>query len=417
MSARSAAAALFLFLALPLAAQPDAAFVAWARARIVPLDAAGRAFRTLDGEIGKVRLIGVGESVHETEPFLTFRLHLLQDLVRRHRVTALVLESGLPEAMAADDYVRGRTATIDYDTALPGGYGDLEPIRATIEWLREWNRGAGRKHPVGVYGADLPARSGSMVPALDRLRELTASDPDIKPLIDAVRPTATRISAGWWKGAAQKYDPLPAETKAALTSDVARLVQRVQHLTGDDKERLAWARRVALVLQQSETTLRLGAFAPTAPRDIAMADNTLWVLSRLAPGERAVYWAHNAHIQRVPVQGPPLPPGQYPSAGMHFRDALGTQYYGIATTYGGPSAENGPGNAAPAEPGSVDATLETVAKVPFLLNLKPGRRSSAVDTWLAEERPIRFQVGYLRVPLGKAFDAVAYFDHTAKAKQ
>ncbi|HEY7215369.1 MAG TPA: erythromycin esterase family protein, partial [Thermoanaerobaculia bacterium] len=171
----SVAAALFLLLAESPVDPSDAAFVKWAQDRVVPMDSAGQAFRILDSEVAEARLIGVGESVHETQTFLTFRFQLLQDLVRRHRVTALVLESGLPEAMALDDYVRGRTATVDFDAALPGGFGALEEIRRTMEWLREWNLGLGREHPVGVYGADVPARSGSMVPALDRLLELTGS--------------------------------------------------------------------------------------------------------------------------------------------------------------------------------------------------------------------------------------------------
>jgi erythromycin esterase len=223
MPGRSIAAAFCLLLTCSLAAQSDTAFVTWARGRVVPIDPAGKAFRTLDREIAGVRLIGVGESVHEAEPFLSFRLQLLQDLVRRHRVTALVLESGLPEAMALDDYVRGRTAKVDFDATLPGGFGSLEEIRRTMEWLREWNLGPGRKRPVSVYGADLPGRSGSIVPALDRLHELTA-DPDVRAAIDSVRPLAVRLSAGWWKGAAQKYDTLSPEEKASI---VFRRVTRI----------------------------------------------------------------------------------------------------------------------------------------------------------------------------------------------
>ena len=87
------AAALLLFLTSPLAPPSDAAFVTWARGRVVSMDPAGRAFRTLDAGVAGARLIGVGESVHEVQPFLTFRFQLLQSLVQRHRVTALVLES------------------------------------------------------------------------------------------------------------------------------------------------------------------------------------------------------------------------------------------------------------------------------------------------------------------------------------
>jgi len=214
---------------------------------------------------------------------------------------------------------------------------------------------------------------------------------------DAVRPTAAQIHAGWWKGQSQKYDALPAEAKAALTANVAQLVR----LTKDE-----WAHRVALVAQQDEEMLRLGAFHPSSPRDRAMADNTLWILNRLPKGERAVYWAHNAHVQKAEVTGPPLPPGRFPNAGMRFAAALGRKYCAIATAYGGPSMDD----ATAAESGSVDRTLEKVAPHPFLLLLSARRQPK----WLSEERSMRFQTGYLKVPLD-AFDAVAYFDGAMKS--
>lgn len=389
-------ATLFLLFAAPVAAQSDDAFIAWARGRIAPVDS----FRAFDPRIREARLIGVGESVHETEPFLGFRLQLLQDLVRRHRVTALLLESGLPEAMTADDYVHGRTSTIDYDAALPGGYGRLVESRRTIEWLRAWNLGEGKQHPVAVYGADLPNRSGSMVPALDRLQELTSGNAEIKAAIDALRPTATQIHAGWWKGQSDKYAALPAEAKAAFTENVAQLVR----LTKDE-----WAHRIALVAQQDEEMLRLGAFAPSAPRDRAMAENTLWILDRLPKGERAVYWAHNAHVQKAEVTGPPLPPGRYPNSGMRFAAALGRKYCAIATAYGGPSMDK----STPPVEGSVDGTLAKVAPHSFLLLLDGKRRPK----WLDDERPMRFQADHLNVPFGRAFDAVAFFDHATRAER
>jgi erythromycin esterase len=404
-------AAAVLLLAVSTDPQSDDAFVKWTRGRMVRIDPAGRAFRTLDHAIAGARLIGVGESIHETQPFGTFRRQLLEDLVRRHRVTALILESGLPDAMALDDYVRGRTPTVDFNTAIPGDLGTLVHIREATEWLREWNLGPGRRRPVGVYGADLPGRQGSMVPALDRLADLSAGDAAIRATIDSIRPTAVQTSSTWWRGAAQKYDALTPDAKSALASDVGTLVERVHHLTMSDKERLEWAQRVARVAQQHESTLRIGMFAPTAPRDEAMAENILWILDRLPAGERAVYWAHNAHVQRVPVTGSKLPPGAFPSAGTRLGAALGRRYLAIGTAYGGPSRED----QTPPSPGSVDAALEKVGTGPFLLSLRGGERSPEVDSWLAQERAMRFQVGYLTLPAGSAFDVLAYFDRATPA--
>ncbi len=399
-----------LYITCHLSAQTDSAFITWARDHSVRFDSSGKAFRMLDHSIAGARLIGVGESVHETQPFITFRFRLLQDLVRRHRVTALVIESGLPEMMTVDEYVRGRRATVDYGS-IPGGYGDLEEFRRAMEWLRSWNLGPGGHHPVSVYGADLSGRAGSMLPALDRLRELTHGLDNVGSLIDSVQWLASKVSSTWWKGAARMYDSLSSDQKAALTSGVTRLVERVGDLSGEEHKRLAWAQRLAVLVHQSENTLRLGAFSPSAPRDQAMAENVLWVLGALPEGERAVYWAHNAHVQKVPVRGPRLPPGNFPSAGTRLATALGMKYFAIGTAYGGLSMDTH----AVADSGSVDAALEKVGTDQFLLPLHTGPGSPSVDAWLSAERPMRFQVGYVIVPLGTAFDAVAYFDHAVPA--
>ena len=188
----------------PVLAAPEDDFVAWARQRLRPIDASGAAFRALDPRIREARLIGMGESVHETEPFLSFRVQFLKDLIRRERVTALAFESGLAEAVALDAYVQGRAATIDLPAALPGGFAHLRGIREFIEWLRAWNQGEGRKRPVHVYGADVPGRQASMLPGLDRLEELTSGHAEIKARIDAVRPLAVKVAAPWWRPAQEK---------------------------------------------------------------------------------------------------------------------------------------------------------------------------------------------------------------------
>ncbi len=404
----------FAFSSPVLAATEDD-FVAWARQRLRPIDASGAAFRALDPRIREARLIGMGESVHETEPFLSFRVQFLKDLIRRERVTALAFESGLAEAIALDAYVQGSAATVDLPAALPGGFAHLRGIREFIEWLRAWNRGEGRKRPVHLYGADVPGRQASMLPGLDRLEELTSGQAEIKARIDAVRPLAAKVAAPWWRPAQEKYDALSATEKGELQSAAARLVEDVNRIVVGADDRSEWTRRVALAISQSEAMSRLGQFSPTVPRDLAMADNLMWILGRLGRGERLVYWAHNAHVQKTEVTGPALPAGRYRGTGFRLHERLGRAYVAVGTAYGGPSRDGG----AALVSGSVDAALARVSSAgAFLLSLGGSSKaapSAAVHAWLSEERPMRFQALHLLVPLGTAFDAVAYFDRAEPA--
>jgi erythromycin esterase len=365
---------------------------------LVPLNG----FQTFDKELAGVQLIGMGESVHETDPFQTFRARLLQDLVRRHKVTALVLESGMPEVMAVDDYVTGRTDSIDFNASMPGYFGPLAETRNTVEWLRKWNAGEGRKRPVRVYGADFSGRAGDLIPTLDRLEALTAGDARSKALLDSIRAVALKTRSTWWKGAADKYATLSAEEKTALAASVTLLSDRVKHLSRSDV-----ARQLAVVLRHNEEGLRVGMYAPTVPRDHAIAEVTLWIVGQLRPGERAVLWAHNAHVQRVAIKGPSVPPGSFIAAGARFDAILGDRYYAIGTTYGGPSRDD----ATPPKPDSVDAAMAEMKAEGFILPMRNGERPQ----WAGEERPMRFQNGYLTLKAGEAFDALVYFDRATAA--
>ncbi len=159
--------------------------------------------------------------------------------------------------------------------------------------------------------------------------------------------------------------------------------------------------------------LRLGAYHPTNPRDLAMAANTEWVLARQRPGERVVLWAHNAHVQRVPIEGPPvLGGGATPSMGTMLGAKLGAGYVAIGTSYGGPSVDSA---TAPVM-GSVDELLSGVSKAaPFFIPLHQVPATGPIRTWLDTPRPMRFEVGHLKVALGQAFDGVMFFRRVRSA--
>ena len=382
--------------------QADSAAASWVSAHAIPF--------SLDGDgpvpglaalVARSRLIGVGESVHDQHEFLVMRFRLLRSLVARHRVTALVMESGLPEAIALDRWVTGQSETVDFDAALKYGFGGHAEVRETMQWLRRWNLGPGKRHPVRVYGVDLPSSAGSIIPALDRLVELAAADAALVTWINTtVRPLAARPSGAFWRPASIKYDSLSQAAKDSLRSVVAELVTKT-------RGRSDWESRLALVAQQTETMLRFGAYHPINPRDQAMAANTEWVLSHQRPGDRVVLWAHNAHVQRVPIAGPPVPGGgSSPSMGTMLRAKLGAGYVAIGTSYGGPSVDS---TAAPVV-GSVDELLSRSTKTaPFLVPLQRRPAAGPVRAWLDTKRPMRFQAGHLNLVLDQAFDGVIYF--------
>ena len=394
----------------PLGAQSDSGFAAWAGTRAVPLASPARAFRALDSAAADARLIAVGESLHDVPRFMELRFDLLQHLVRNRRATALVLESGLPEAVAVDEYVRGRRDTVDFAAHLGSGYnGPI--VRRAMAWLRAWNLGEGKAHPVSVYGADISIGDGrSMLPAMDGLHAIAGTDPRVAAVLDSLRPLATRVAGQWWNAAIRNYGALAAGEKARLTTLTTDLVSASRAWRAGTAEQRAWAERFALIVQQDEVMLRNGPFSAENPRDAAMTANTRWIVDRLPSGERAVLWAHNAHVQRVAIKGGPVPPGEFPSMGQRLARELGEAYFAIGTSYGGPSLDS----ASAPRAGSVDAALAGVSPSSYLLPLRDASAGGALKSWLHAERPMRFEVGHLTVPLADAFDAVVHFDRVSR---
>jgi erythromycin esterase len=227
--------------------------------------------------------------------------------------------------------------------------------------------------------------------------------------LDSLRPLATRVAGQWWNAAVRNHAALAAADKARLTTLAADLVSAARAWRTGTAEQRAWAERFALIVQQDEVMLRNGPFSSENPRDAAMAANTRWLVDRLPGGERAVLWAHNAHVQRVPIKGGPVPPGEFPSMGQRLGRALGDAYFVIGTTYGGPSLDS----ATAPRAGSADAALASISSEPYLLPLRDATTHGALKSWLHADRPMRFQVGHIVLPLADAFDAVVHFDRVS----
>src|SRR5690242_9528570 len=101
-------------------AEPASEVAAWVEAHAVPLSDVGLSRDSADLEplrniIGDSRLVGFGEGMHNTHEFWAFRNRLFAYLVEELGFTAIALETGYLESIAADDYVQGKP--VDGDVA------------------------------------------------------------------------------------------------------------------------------------------------------------------------------------------------------------------------------------------------------------------------------------------------------------
>lgn len=435
-------------LALPLAARGqtalEQAFRDWARDHVHPVASVPESpddadLRSLGAMIGSPSVVGFGEPVHGGHEPLAMRNRLIRHGVTRLGFTAVALETCLSSSKRLYDHVLGRTTETDaaLKDAFCYGFGDYPENLELVRWLRSYNAGQPPERKVRLYGIDLsgqyfPSAYLSLEAVLDFLDR---ADPALG------RETRSRYADLIPIFRADKYPKLTAAEKESCTGKIQDLIALVRRertpLTAatsiDDYE---WALRQAISAAQDDAFLRslpaqfdLGvprwweAFPPgkvwdynAEMREVAMADNVLWVQQRECRRGRVFYFAHNEHIQAGPgILGSPghPPAGQYRQirgAGSYLRSALGPDLVLIGTYFG-----HGEGFGAAAAPPQgvheVEDLLGSLSVPQFFMDLRDLPAGGPLHDFFATPHGTRASVvreaDDTVTPLG-AYDAIFY---------
>ncbi len=385
----------------------SAAFVAWARMTARRADIA-HASAITPFVAGKARVIALGEPTHGAAEPLLLRNAIIEELVTRHGVTSVALETGSTGARVLDAFVNdgaGQAASLARDN-LSWGFGAFGANTALLQRLRDHNAAGGN---VRFFGIDVPGgdESGGMSAAprvLDAPLSLLARarDPQARALGERLKPLAAGLDHTY-------HARMSVEERAVLASAVAELGRVLSTMAGEPAA-LEGARHdavmAATLLRMSEVWPEMndarsvppGFYRVTNVREQAMADNVLRILKH-RPGRVAVF-AHDGHVMNAPVAGgawdafteAPL------SMGVRLRRALGRDYRVTGMT----AAQSAPSLPAGAVPGSLDRALAATGAPPFLLDL-----GKAPPGWVDAPQTMRTNfVTQSRLTPRPAFDAV-----------
>lgn len=408
-----------------LAEPPPAAVHAWLRSAAVPLAAleAGRGFDDLvplGRMIGKARLVAVGEATHGTREFSQMKHRMLEYLVGQLGFSVFLMEAGVGDAAALDDYIM--TGRGDIRSSLRTAVYRIwytEELLAMVEWMRAWNADSAHTTKLRVYGIDVQVPTRALVMALSYLERV---DPAAAARArDQLAPMRTGLSDS-------DYRALPAATRAALHDGLRDLLARF------DAERAAWSRasspRDWLIARKSLDVLRQNLAMRAPPRgelandqrDKGMAENAAWVLDQAEPGARAMLWAHNGHIARCGYDGTI-------SVGQRLAQQRGRDYVAFgfvwnqggfgAFEFGGPWAHQ----VGPEAAGGLGATFAQLGVPHAAFDLRAAPRG-VVASWLAAPHRMR-DIGALFTSedhmdevtrLSACFDAVLFIDRTSAAR-
>jgi erythromycin esterase len=391
----------------------------WIRSRLEPIRIGHDEGATVPAGIARVvrgaRVIGLGESAHHKSELQVLRFQLTRELVRRHGVRAVAMETGYADALLLDDWLRQPAAREpDLSTALPyAGDGDQEELRSTLRWLKEYNAAQPAALRVRFIGIDMSNGGGALRPPLERAWEYLDR-------VDGERARASRsrlaaaldhLGAGYSRTAQQRFDSLTSNEREQLGHEVASLRDRLErrrseYVRSSSPSQHEQARHALEVAAQTLDFMRHDDRDPSNPRDRALTTNVLWALSTLPAGARLVVWAHNAHVQKQEIDVPAMRMATPPaSMGTLLQRRLGHGYRAIGTV-----VDRFLPDSTHADPGSLDALFASVGRPSYFLGLRDGGENAAAPLSLRTSQPMRFETLYIRVAAAKAFDGLVFVD-------
>jgi erythromycin esterase len=383
----------------------------------------------LRGIVGASHVIAFGEPIHNDHEVLEFRNRLIRYSVVQLGLRAVALETCLSSSKLLYDYVLSRSD--ESDTALKQafcyGFGNYPEDLDLIHWLKTYNASQPPKSKVHFYGIDLTGQFSptafrsldAVLIYLDKAAPVLGHEMRSKfePLIPVFRT--------------DRYIKLTEAQKDACTGSIQDLITLLrrertlltENTSPDDYE---WALRQAIVASQDDAFLRSlpSEFDPSVPewwkaykpdprwdhnaemREVAMADNVLWVAERERERGKVLYFAHDEHVETgLGMLGAPghPPPGQYQqirSAGRYLRSALGSDLVVIGTYLGHGEGFGFSDDPAPAVH-SMENLLGSVSSPQYVINLHELPSSGPLHEWFQTAHATRSTI------LRDATDSVA----------
>jgi erythromycin esterase len=371
------------------------AFVEWASDNAIEIDSLDLSAPTADLEaidplIGSARLVGLGESRHDTREQLALKGRLVRHLIEDLGFRTLILEESTAHAEALDRLVRsgeGEPQTVLIQ--LAGWYlWDTDEMLELIEWIRDFNQIQPADRQVGIYGSDITAPALGIEQVLEALDGL-----GIAAGLDAQALGLDLHEGDFWPTTWQRYGSLSDERRAEITGSYQRLVDAVGSnrdtivgaLSEDAYERLLLLAEIG----QSGNAMFLTTDRKEGGtiREAGMSHTTLWILDHRADDHRAILWAHNLHVATGPFQMPGLAEGDLFPMGVQLEFALGDDYIAIGGSFsrGLFPHDLPPGERVFEEPSSdvMDGALARVKRSPFILDLRQAEKDPAARAWLA----------------------------------
>jgi erythromycin esterase len=404
------------------------AFIEWVSEHVIAVESLdfslpGADLEALREAIGSARVVGVGESRHDTREQLLMKGLLVRDLIEDLGFRALILEESYPHAESLDRYVTSGEGDLrDLMSRLAGWYlWDTEEMLELVQWIRQFNQGRKPGQKVRIFGMDITAPALGVQGVIDSLEVAGA---DIR--LDAQALGLDLQGGDFWPSTWERYAALSDERRRELGENYEELIEvlRVERTrlvaSSSEKE----YERTSLMGEIGKMGNDLFSSADReeggAIRERGMALTTLWILDREMAGGKAIIWAHNLHVAKSSFRMPGLAEGALEPMGVQLREELGEAYIAIGGTFGtGSYGSDLPPGERVFEAVSEDVMDGALAKVGvpfFLVDLRGVEQNSGAARWLEQDREWIAQDSRALLVPSTAFDLVYFVREISRSQ-
>ena len=412
-----------------LAGPPETqAFIEWASDHAVAIESLDPSAPATDLEplgeaLGSARLVGLGESRHDTREQLLLKGRLVRHMVRDLGFRALILEESVPHVKSLDRYVTtGEGDLRDLMNNLAGWYlWDTEEMLELIQWIRHINQERKPGQMVRIFGVDITAPAPGVRAVIASLKSAGAD------ILLNERSLGLDLQRGdFWPGTWERYSALSDERRNELAANYEELIEivtekRLQLISSSSVEEYERTLMLATIGKIGNNFFSSGGLEiGGAIREHGMAQATLRILDREIPDEKAILWAHNLHIAKSSFRMPGLLEGVLNPMGVELSAELGDDYIAIGGSFGRGSypPELPPGErlfeSVPED--AMDGALASVGVPFFLINLRGVEQNSAASRWLQKEREWKAQDSNALLVPSESFDIVYFVEKVSRSQ-
>ncbi len=404
------------------------AFIEWVSEHLIAVERldsplSGAELEALREAIGSARVVGVGESRHDTREQLLVKGLIVRHLIEDLGFRALILEESFAHADWLDRYVTSGEGDLRVlMNRLAGWYlWDTEEMGELVQWIRQFNKGRESAQKVRIFGMDITAPALGVQRVIDFLEVVGRGIQ-----VDAQSLGLELQEGDFWPSTWERYAALSDERRRQLADTYKALIEvlkeqrarLVAYSSEKEYERvllLAEIGRMGNDMFSSSNREEGGAL-----RERGMARTTLWILDREIAGEKVIIWAHNLHVAKSTFRLPGLAEGALEPMGVRLSEELGEAYIAIGGTFGAGSYPSdrpaGEGLFEAVSEDVMDGALAKVGVPMFLIDLRRVEQNSGADRWLHRNREWIAQDSRAVLVPSAAFDLVYFVKDISRSQ-